>query len=621
MSSPIKTNQLTYAFNKELFVKKYDVFQIENDKDYFKRGAYIIDAPLLNNDVCSVFFESGKKFFVLMKKNDTNHSRLKEVITKEEGGECITVQKVKDNSFKDRVVFQLLLNSLGNFDIPFLKFNNLTGHLYCYHTKWMSRKKINNANTIVKVPCLELKISPEFRLHMEVHTFTSELLRDQIEFTKKKFEQYAKYVLLANDTMRRKLKNDTKPCFIMRQTKNTKTHIPFLDIQNLEHFDRSKMGIITTVIENFNKKFENIAHLEFASITDYKALDYTSDEKNENKKAITDLLSKKTIRIVDCLDNENSKEICTTIANKLSAFLLSEYKLKANIDIGKKISKDHLNIRVIHQASYYSDGEDPHQVFEDVAVQHFTIEEFLKSIQSQKNCKNESEINSKIKAEFRAVMHEMLIKDDLAKQKITLWDWGKSKLKEDIDFGIEVTTDKGNTKYIFMTVHQDGTFNISEQTLNLFESEKYDQCAKIFEDANAKSEKIRGIIRDSSGNINVIKDTGWFTIPEIQNIKAELINENTKLRGKEKRDKLLSSCLDIKMFDINNSKYYFVGTIGNGMQSLIDSAANIRKIEPFENSKLLFDELLPLMNVTFVHNGQLTIVPFPFKYLREYVKK
>lgn len=33
-----------------------------------------------------------------------------------------------------------------------------------------------------------------------------------------------------------------------------------------------------------------------------------------------------------------------------------------------------------------------------------------------------------------------------------------------------------------------------------------------------------------------------------------------------------------------------------------------------------FEKLLPLMNVTFVHNGQLTIVPFPFKYLREYVK-
>ena len=33
----------------------------------------------------------------------------------------------------------------------------------------------------------------------------------------------------------------------------------------------------------------------------------------------------------------------------------------------------------------------------------------------------------------------------------------------------------------------------------------------------------------------------------------------------------------------------------------------------------LFDALLPLMNVTFVRNGQLTVVPFPFMYLREHI--
>lgn len=156
--------------------------------------------------------------------------------------------------------------------------------------------------------------------------------------------------------------------------------------------------------------------------------------------------------------------------------------------------------------------------------------------------------------------------------------------------------------------------------LNLFEADKYNQCVEIFENAKINSEKIHGIIRDASGNINIIKDTGWFTIPEIDSIKAELANGNTKLRGREKRDELLTSCLDIKMFNDGVSEYYFVGTIGNGMRRLINRAANIRMIEPFEDLTLLFEKLLPLMNVTFVHNGQLTIIPFPFKYLREYIK-
>lgn len=95
---------------------------------------------------------------------------------------------------------------------------------------------------------------------------------------------------------------------------------------------------------------------------------------------------------------------------------------------------------------------------------------------------------------------------------------------------------------------------------------------------------------------------------------------NTKLRGKIKREELLSSILDIKSFDEGKAKYYFVGTIGEGMRAKVVTAANIRKITPYKDARIMFNDLLPLMNVTFVHNGQLTVVPFPFKYLREYIK-
>jgi len=598
MSAPIKTNQLTYTFDKELFSKNYDIFCIRTSEKHFKNGAYIIDAPLLSNNVCSVLFKSGREIFVLMKSNDSNKSLLKNAILKEDGADRITISQVTPNSLKDDIVFQLMLNSLGNYESPLLKFNNLTGHLYCFHPNWLIRGRKSEADVVFKVPCLELRLSSEFRLNMEVHTFTSELLRNKIEFKKKKFDEYPKYIFSAHNTLRKKLKDDVGYSFIMRQTKNAKTEIAFLDIQNIDRFNQSKMGILTTVLENFNDRFSSIAHLDFESITDYKALDYTRTVANENKQAISDLLSIKPIKIVDCIDDEYSKIFCKEICD----LLLSKYGIKTSC--GKRVAKDHLNIRVIHNAAFYADSDDPHQAFNDVAVQHITFEDFSEC--------SEFAIST--------VIHEMLIKADLVKQKISLFDWNTLGLKDDIDFGIEVT-DEQNTKYIFMTIHPDGTFNISEQTLNLFEANKYNQCVEIFENAKMNSVKVHGIIRDALGNINIIKDTGWFTIPEIYSIKAELANGNTKLRGKEKRNELLSSCLDIKMFNDGVSEYYFVGTIGNGMRWLINSAANIRKIEPFEDSILMFEKLLPLMNVTFVHNGQLTIIPFPFKYLREHLNK
>ena len=598
MSAPIKTNQLTYTFDKELFAKNYDIFCIRTSEKHFKNGAYIIDATLLSNNVCSVLFKSGREIFVLMKSNGSNKSLLKNAILKEDGADRITISQVTPNSLKDDIVFQLMLNSLGNYESPLLKFNNLTGHLYCFHPNWLIRGRKSEADVVFKVPCLELRLSSEFRLNMEVHTFTSELLRNKIEFKKKKFDEYPKYIFSAHNTLRRKLKDDVGYSFIMRQTKNAKTEIAFLDIQNIDRFNQSKMGILTTVLENFNDRFSSIAHLDFESITDYKALDYTRSVANENKQAISDLLSIKPIKIVDCIDDEYSKIFCKEICD----LLLSKYGIKTSC--GKRVAKDHLNIRVIHNAAFYADSDDPHRIFNDVAVQHITFEDFSEC--------SEFAIST--------VIHEMLIKADLVKQKISLFDWNTLGLKDDIDFGIEVT-DEQNTKYIFMTIHPDGTFNISEQTLNLFETNKYNQCVEIFENAKMNSVKVHGIIRDALGNINIIKDTEWFTIPEIYSIKAELANGNTKLRGKEKRNELLSSCLDIKMFNDGVSEYYFVGTIGNGMRWLINRAANIRKIEPFEDSILMFDKLLPLMNVTFVHNGQLTIIPFPFKYLREHLNK
>ena len=106
----------------------------------------------------------------------------------------------------------------------------------------------------------------------------------------------------------------------------------------------------------------------------------------------------------------------------------------------------------------------------------------------------------------------------------------------------------------------------------------------------------------------------------MQHFQIPLSEGNTYLRGKAPRQELLSAITDIKLFGQGDRKYYFVGIIGEGMRTNVAHAANIRMVEPYKNSILRFEDLLPLMNVTFVRNGQLTVMPFPFKYLREYIQ-
>ena len=87
---------------------------------------------------------------------------------------------------------------------------------------------------------------------------------------------------------------------------------------------------------------------------------------------------------------------------------------------------------------------------------------------------------------------------------------------------------------------------------------------------------------------------------------------------------LLDNLLDIKYYekedyDGRHSFNYNVGTRKDSLNASIHNACAIRKVVA-QTNKIEFDELLPLMDVEFVRNDQLTVIPFPFKYLREYQK-
>ena len=92
-------------------------------------------------------------------------------------------------------------------------------------------------------------------------------------------------------------------------------------------------------------------------------------------------------------------------------------------------------------------------------------------------------------------------------------------------------------------------------------------------------------------------------------------------KRKESMDELFSASLNIKYFGANGSEaHYFVGERQGAIQFSINNAYHLRKIVAVNGSKLVFKEVLPTMDVDFVRTGQSTVLPFPFKYIREYAK-
>lgn len=93
------------------------------------------------------------------------------------------------------------------------------------------------------------------------------------------------------------------------------------------------------------------------------------------------------------------------------------------------------------------------------------------------------------------------------------------------------------------------------------------------------------------------------------------------------RERYFVGLTDINYFQNRNSIYYNVGVIGNGMRSEITRGSVVRKISPIDllndevglSSKDIFD-LIDTMLVTFVKYTDLTVLPFPEKYLNEYYR-
>lgn len=87
----------------------------------------------------------------------------------------------------------------------------------------------------------------------------------------------------------------------------------------------------------------------------------------------------------------------------------------------------------------------------------------------------------------------------------------------------------------------------------------------------------------------------------------------------QSKDDLFDASLNIKYFgETETEAYYFVGDKRNNVKFSFKDACHIRKIVAVNGSKLVFREILPTMDVDFVRTGQSTVIPFPFKYIREY---
>lgn len=600
----------------------YDFYLITNHGEWYKRNARVFDDTLLSNNVLAVQYTSGPSFIVMLKKDRMNESVISQIIENARSEEYDLTKKKLSAPFEkfSHSLFQILFNALAKSSKDGV--SNLGGKLYYF--SGFSRHKD-------QIYCIEFKIAKDNVINLLGKTFTK---------TTQSFGE-PKYILQLNNTLKLISKNDSGDFYTLHQYNGTHHPITFIDFTNQQTFEPTKIGILSKLFDKFHAKYGKFIQLKIKEESDWEKLDVkaSSSNKRDHLRIIKQALNGKKICIVDVIKDSASQQLCEnlkctieSIFTNETTFLKNDRELNFTVSIENDISPDALNLRLIHSKDYYEthkEETDQYKVFKDCAVQHLTFEDFPREKGNEKDKPQE--------AACIVELNDVLVKYDLIMNKnkqISLKDWTSYQFANDWKFCHCHEAERWVEKekfidyhYCLMTIKPDGCFDIEEILDDSAHKDEFTFYDEIFalNDKNAKihnrsDEKYMGLVINADNEINIIQDSPNIMLPFIDKTVSAIKNGEIN-KKKELLDNLFGGCLDIHYKKENDEiEYYSVGKIGSGISSYsIERAAHIRRVKPHNGSKLFFRNVLDTMNVTFVRNGQLTVLPFPFKYLREWV--
>ena len=674
---PIKINSVDITFHYNRILNDFSIFKLTTSEKFIKFGSLILDEALTGLKTQSVVFEKGSCFYCLYNDETLNTNSISQNLKEVNEGENFSIEKIDSldaiKCMPLHLLAQLFLNSLAAPKNSLLAFNNLAGYLFSLNSQLFVKRKSNNEELIIKIPSIKIRIDKRLQMQLEVKTFSSLLLIKKLSLNKH-INDYSKYTISHSSQKLRRIlpteKLSASQVFIEKQEVGKKTIIPFFSFENQESFLKSKMGFLYSFLNEVNTKLPEYLSLSFKEILPEKSIKYQKRLQIDKNTIVNAIVLNNNFHIVDKINDEDSVEFC----NDLKESFTTEYP-ETKISKGIKEKANSFNLIVIHNSDYYSkyNLEDPYKNnVQTNTSQHITIEDFKYSTKSV----------------VKNTVKELCIKLDIQKGYITLIDWKKFNYSSHWKFGV-----KHENLFYFLDISPKGQMTFSQFENTLFTQTEYSEYCDIYDNvmSNNKNESIEGIVISDKNDINIIKSTGEYTIPDFISVGQtfDLVNQPFKIEKSKlvtifedfstrfshsknedykslienfpekiferksilaiikhrtvrkefteyfykctgkllhyyfkdslTRYKLMDSNLDIKYFTEDNQGLYFVGTKGEGIQSSFPRASKIRKIVPYNSSKLLFDKLLPTMNVDFVKHENITVLPFPFKYLREYV--
>lgn len=694
------TNKISVTYNMKNIDADFDIFRVEKaNRDYYKYN--ILDSAVYDFKAAAVQWTFGATALVLFRKGEVTEQQFKESITNEY--EDVKIQKIdlfdseqceKCFYYQNRLLAQLMINSIRTPKLDVFKYNNLTGKLFYHDPSWRHKDKLTGEVNFIRF--LEIVIDPGMYLNLDHKTFKKCMCKEK-----------GSYVIDSKTgEFRKKLKTDENGITYKEGSlPHNHYRVDNFDITDYAHFRKSKMGVMEQFLRDVKDNLSQYMTIDIVEREDAQKLDISNPEK----KGISEceygqMLQKKGVVIVD----ENGSEASKDIVAKLQEELEKYYYIKATVG---KLSEEAYNIRIIHDNEYYAENEmhDPHSDnLKGYIVQHMTEE-------------TEHFTNSKGSSpDIKKIVQELIIKGDVRERSISIFDW------ERLDSGKEwtfVLREKVETKDGEKSEHLNRIGKRALRYYNYYRLKidcngklEFDTFCDRNQDENdwgkicyaydfvedkhrGVKNQVEGLMYSDVDNIHAILLTREKTLPNIsalmdtlketdvkERVSKEILLEaldDFEIENNDSKEyifewknrisaetemitkKTLKQILNMRMgiaskfnrflhenhgiwidgelrkrefeatfqignllnikYEYNENDYVdgrtFVYYVGAKSKKLTyPNACCMRKVISLGES-LEYEEMLPLMAVEFVRNSQYTVLPFPYKYLREYIEQ
>jgi hypothetical protein len=607
IGTPVLTNELDFQPDFAKLDQDFDFFCLSTSEPFIKDGARCLDDPKNELKAFSFTHDRGRTAFLMFwKTQKVDEVQISKVIHRDESGNALTVARVLPNDIKSYILLRLVINSISNYGGDYA-FNNLSGKLYLVHQVSRDVKNLR-----------ALEIGTDWMGHLSAVATAFSKVSVFGEAAKALLAKYPAYTREGNrSTLKRSWDTDNKDALYIRKfVPGKKPRMPFYHIPD-KRGTKCKVYYLYQVIDTINKNFSAYLKkpLAYKEMTIVQEVETMRDKKFMDKvhTHFYGLFAQK-VNCVNMMKPGEADSVFEDLVNLLKCYFGSDANGEVGPEVGvsDKIDYAAANIVFLHDEEFYLHPEnggplnDPYKKLPrmDAVIQSITFEETGQLLTKKPEEDEEALDENEKKAILRTLLKEMAIKDDIIHAKeITVDDWRSLGYKSDWIFASE---EEGVQHY--MTIHPDGRFEFRYATPGFVPSLE-EQFRPLALAMATSTDKTKTVISDCDGNINLISKTGMFVMPKKESLTMQKTRDNERA--------FMNGIFDIHYYEKYGKGYYSVGVPHASLQFGLSNGTLIYQVD-VKRGKSIIVNVLETFSVSFVKLDGFTVLPYPFKYLREY---